>query len=144
MTQLRNPKNRREVQLHVNQRDAEIYNELENIDNLISTLIGLPPNLNKVRVEIILTMLRSLSYHIKGIKLPNYESDIFNREIMKLNRKISEQVYNPEYTKELLHSYKNKLIKLKLDPDVKNSSYNIKIIDELVKFEEEFNKKFLN
>ena len=48
-----------------------IYNELENIDNLISTLINLPPNLNKVRVEIILTMLRSLSYYVKGIKLPS-------------------------------------------------------------------------
>ena len=144
MTQLRNPKNRREVQLHVNQRDAEIYNELENIDNLISTLTGLPPNLNKVRVEIILTMLRSLSYHIKTIKLPNYESDIFNREITKLNRKISEQIYNPEYTKELFHSYKNKLIKLKLDPTVKNAPYNIKVIERLVEFAEEFNKKFLN
>ena len=144
MTQLRNPKNRREVQLHVNDTDAEIYNELEDIDNLISTLIDLPPNLNKVRVEIILTMLRSLSYHVKSIKLPTYETDTFNREIVKLNRKISEQIYNPEYTKEMLHSYKNKLIKLKLDPAVKNAPYNIKVIDRLVKFAEEFNEKFLN
>ena len=89
-------------------------------------------------------MLRSLSYYVKSIKLPTYESDTFNREIMKLNRKISEQVYNPEYTKKMLHSYKNKLITLKLDPDVKNAPYNIKIIDKLVKFEEEFNEKFLN
>ena len=140
MTQLRNPKNRREVQLHVNDTDAEIYNELEDIDNLISTLIDLPPNLNKVRVETILTMLRSLSYHVKSIKLPTYETDTFNREIVKLNRKISEQIYNPEYTKEMLHSYKNKLIKLKLDPAVKNAPYNIKVIDRLVKFAEEFNE----
>ncbi len=144
MIQSVNQKNRREVQLHYNRKNAMIYNELENIDNLIPTLIDLPFNLNKVRVEIILTMLRSLSYYVKDIKLPAYESDTFNREILNLNRKISEQVYNPEYTKKMLHSYKNKLITLKLDPDVKNSSYNIKIINELVKFEEEFNKKFLN
>ena len=144
MTQSVNVKNRREVQLHINPKNAMIYNELENIDNLIRTLTDLPPNLNKVRVEIILTMLRSLSYHVKSIKLPTYESDTFNREITKLNRKISEQVYNPQYTKEMFHSYKNKLIKLKLDPAVKNSPYNIKIIDELVKFAEEFNERFLN
>lgn len=144
MIQSVNEKNRREVQLHINRKNGMIYNELEIIENLISTLIDPMPNLNKVRVEIILTMLRFLSYYVMGIKLPTYESDTFNREIMKLNRKISEQVYNPEYTKEVLHSYKNKLIKLKLDPDVKNSSYNIKIINDLVKYEEQFNKKFLN
>ena len=103
-------------------------------------MIDLPPNLNKVRVETILTMLRSLSYHVKSIKLPTYETDTFNREIVKLNRNISEQIYNPEYTKEMLHSYKNKLIKLKLDPAVKNAPYNIKVIDRLVKFAEEFNE----
>ena len=144
MTQTPNVNNRREVQLHVNHRDAIIYNELENIDNLISTLTNLPPNLNKVRVEIILTMLRSLSHYVKGIKLPSYELDTFNREIINLNRKISEQVYNPEYTKEVLDGYKNKLIKLKLDPDIKKSPYNVKIINGLIKYEEEFNKKFLN
>ena len=89
-------------------------------------------------------MLRSLSHYVKGIKLPSDELDTFNREIINLNRKISEQVYNPEYTKEVLHSYKNKLIKLKLDPDIKNSPYNVKIINGLIKYEEEFNKKFLN
>ena len=44
----------------------------------------------------------------------------------------------------MLHGYKNKLITLKLDPDVKNVPYNINVIDWLVKFAEEFNEKFLN
>ena len=35
MTQSVNVKNRREVQLHINPKNAMIYNELENIDNLI-------------------------------------------------------------------------------------------------------------
>ena len=44
MTQSVNVKNRREVQLHINPKNAMIYNELENIDNLIRTLTDLPPN----------------------------------------------------------------------------------------------------
>jgi hypothetical protein len=137
-------KNRRERHLHINHKHSIIYNELDNIESLISTIIDPMPNLNKIRVEMVITLLRSLSYYVKGIKLPTYESDTFNREIMRLNRKLSEQVYNSEYAKEVLRIYKNKLVKLKQDPDIKNSSYNIKIIDDLVKFEEDFNKKFLS